>query len=81
MERGPYFYDFTDVFIIIKLLGFVAKRNFSLLGSIHFAIKTLQQTTHCKCSAPFLSVTVKPKLRKLLSYFLVFFLAFFVCLH
>ena len=30
-----------------KLLWFVAKWRFSLLGSIHSATKTLQQITHC----------------------------------
>ena len=52
------------VFIIIKLLGFVVKWRFSLLGiSIHSAAETLQQLTHCQCATPSLSVTAKPKLR------------------
>ena len=77
MEWGHYFNDFIGVFIIIKLMGFVLKWRFSLLGSMHSAAKTLPQITHCECSTPSLSVTIKPKLKLRLSYFLVFFLAFF----
>ena len=50
--------DFLD-----KLLWFVVKWRFSLLGSTHSAAKTSQQITHCGCSIPFLSATVTPKLR------------------
>ena len=60
-----------------KLLKFVFKLGFSLLGSKQSAAKTLQQITHCGCSTLSLSATVKPKLRLLVRYFLVFFLPLF----
>ena len=55
--RAKNMHGFPD-----KLLSFVVKWHFSLLGSIHSTAKTLQQITHCRCLT-FISATVKPKVR------------------